>query len=131
MNEACIHRCRLMRQLSRSGLLRSYNFFSVETNEDGEPIGDYIPVGTCRGYRYTLNRRSSTDTSVDIPAHKSGNNNKDTYLMIPRCDLCSHKCLSPSAVVHKGQYIELDGEKREVVSVTDNDNLTQTVLLGN
>lgn len=130
MTEACVQRCRLMRRLSRAGLLRSYNIFSAETNEDGEPTGNFIPVGICRGYKYTSGRNnSSTESPTDIPAHKGKSVKKDTSLLVPRCDLCEHGCTVPSVVVCKGQYIEIDGEKYEAVSVEDNDNVTQTVLL--
>lgn len=130
MNDNAIHRCRLMRRLSRSGLLQTYSIFSAEINDDGEPTGNFNAVGTFRGYKYISGRNRSTDNSTGIPAHKTQSANRDTYIMIPRCDLCDcSNCKTLYAAVCKGQYIEINGEKRKVISVEENSNITQTVLL--
>lgn len=125
MADTCINRCRLARRLIREGIVEDFPIFSRAVNEDGEPIGEYIPIGNCRGYRYTKSSHSLS-ISVDIPGHTQSSDNEKSCVMLIRCDLCN-KCSVVEA--EEGNFIELDGVKHKIISLTDNRKVTQTAIL--
>ncbi len=125
MDNICTDRCRLARRLIREGIVEDLPLYKREINEDGEPIGDYIPLGNCRGYRYTKNSHSIS-VSIDIPGHTQKSNNYELCVMLIRCDLCN-KCEIVKA--ETGNFIELNGVKHKIVSLTDNRGVTQTAVL--